>query len=61
MWWEEKARWRLRWVECVKPGITAHHSLEEWGSLSCWRRVRHDLRIEFAGEEATRLLVYVAC
>ena len=61
MWWEEKWRWRLRRVECVKPGITAHHSSEERGTLSCWRRVRYDLWIEFAGEEATHVLVYVAC
>ena len=56
MWWEEKGKWRLRRVECVEPGITAHRSSEEWGSLSVWRRVPHDLRIEFAGEEATDLL-----
>ena len=61
MWWEVKWRWTLRRVECAEPGIAAHRSSEEWGSRSCWRRVQHDLQIEFAGVEDTDLLVYVAC
>ena len=45
----------------VEPGMTAYRSSEEFGSRSCGRRARHDLRIAFAGMEATHLLVYVAC
>ena len=26
----------------AEPGITAHRSSGEWGSRSCWERVRHD-------------------
>ena len=58
---EVKWRWRLRRVECDEPGISALRVSEEWGSLSCWRRVQRDLQIEFARAEATHLLVYVAC
>ena len=61
MCWEMKWRWRLRRVECDEPGINAHRVSEEWGSRSCWRRVQRGLQIQFAGVEATHLLVYVAC
>ena len=61
MCWKVKWRRRFRLVECAEPGITAHRSSEKMGSRSCWRRVQRDLQIEFAGVEATHLLVYVAC
>ena len=61
MCWEVKWRWRLRRVECAEPSIGAHCSSEEWGSRLCWRRVQHDVQIEFAGAEAMYLLVYIAC
>lgn len=31
------------------------------GEAESWRCIQHDLQIEFAGAEATHLLVYMAC